>query len=43
MVEEEETLGGGPKGRVELREGEWVHSIPWVSERQKYDKTTLLH
>ena len=47
---EEETLGRGHKGggKEELEKEEWVslsefHSIPWVSGRPRYDKTTQLH
>ena len=39
---EDETLEGGPKGGGKEELGE-SHSIPWVSERPRYDKTTLLH
>ena len=43
---EEMTLDGGPKcgGKEELRERESEsYSIPWVSERLRYEKTTQLH
>ena len=42
---EEETFGGDPKGGVEKksqeRESEF-HSIPSISRRSRYDKTTVL-
>ena len=43
---EEGIFDGGPKGggKEELGEGECEsHSIPWVSGRLRYDKTTQLH
>ena len=42
---EEETLEGGLKGggKEELERKSEPHSIPWVSGRPRYDKTTLLH
>ena len=43
---EEETLGRGPNGggKEELGERESEsHSIPWVLERPRYDKTPPLH
>ena len=43
---EEETLDRGPKGggKEELGERESEsHSIPWISGRPRYDKTTQLH
>ena len=42
---EEEILDGGPKGggKEELGEVGESHSIPWVSGRPRYDKTTQFH
>ena len=41
---EEETPSRGSKGggKEELGGEEWSHSIPWVSRRPRYDKTTQL-
>ena len=40
----EETLGRGPKGggKEELKGKSESHSIPWVSGRPRYNKTTQL-